>query len=464
MNKVHKVSAFNRYLFVLLILLETLLSFTFLGYIHFPLITLTTAYIPVLLAGCLLEPFHATVLGFVFGLTSMYKASASYVIYADMIFSPFFSGRPVGSIILSIGSRTLFGFLVGVAFYFAKKSPKPRFFIGVISAAGAGVQGFIVLAALFVTFPEMAREYLAVYRFGINDVFLAAVNVIVCEAAYSVSKRTGFKKLKQELDRYDSYPFVNTHKWKLFAATSVLLLAVSFSAAFYFAERTLYMLGKHGISASLPLYTDLMHLQIQFLAALLSVTAIVFMLLTAVYRYMTYKEYICELDPLTGVMGRRMFFRCCENLLGGESSELGRWLLFIDVDSFKAINDTLGHPVGDMVLQKIAEALKDTFSDCGEVGRVGGDEFAAIIDREIPRDELENRLRGFLESISGILPDGRKVSCSIGACRFTPPVDTTALITDTDRFLYEAKSRGKACFVVGEYTPKGETENTMQAH
>lgn len=452
-------STFDRCHFAALILLEILLSFTFLGYIHLPLITVTTAYIPVLLAGCLLGPMQATVLGFVFGLTSMYKASASYVIYADIIFSPFVSGNPVGSIILSIGSRTLFGFLTGIAFYFAKKTSRPRLFIGIISALGAAAQGFIVLAALFVTFPDMAHEYLAVYRFGPNDVLLAAVNVIICESAYAVSLHPGVKKLKHGIDRYDSYPSVGSQKRKLFAASSLLLLAVTFSAAFYFANRTLYMLGKHGVAVSVTMFSDLIHLQIQFLAATLSVITIILMLLVVGYRYMTYKEYIGELDSLTDVMGRRMFLRLCEKLLGeARGDSQGGWFLFIDVDCFKEINDTLGHPVGDMVLRKIAEALKEAFSDCGSIGRVGGDEFAAITDSNLPQSELEKRLDVFLESISHLLPNERRVSCSIGVCHFEPPVDMTSLIAATDRFLYEAKKRGKACYVIGEHAPAAEAD------
>jgi len=74
------------------------MSFTFLGFIHIDPISLTTAYIPIVVAGCLLGPLESTLIGLVFGLASMYKASALYVVSDDKIFSPLYSGNSIGSI------------------------------------------------------------------------------------------------------------------------------------------------------------------------------------------------------------------------------------------------------------------------------------------------------------------------------------------------------------------------------
>lgn len=86
-------SCFDRYSFWLLIAIELLMSFTFLGYIHITPISITIAYLPILAAGCLLGPIQSVILGLVFGLASMYKASASYVAQGDAVFSPFLSGQ-----------------------------------------------------------------------------------------------------------------------------------------------------------------------------------------------------------------------------------------------------------------------------------------------------------------------------------------------------------------------------------
>ena len=79
----------RRYLLFSLIFVELLMSFSFLGYFHLEPISVTTAYLPVLLAGALATPVDATIVGAVFGLASLWKASASYVMAADQLFSPF---------------------------------------------------------------------------------------------------------------------------------------------------------------------------------------------------------------------------------------------------------------------------------------------------------------------------------------------------------------------------------------
>lgn len=102
-RKIWGDSSFERYAFWILIAVELLMSFTFLGYIHMPPLSVTIAYIPVIIAGALFGPVESAITGFVFGLSSMYKASAAYVMDADMVFSPFLSGFPAGSLWLSIG-------------------------------------------------------------------------------------------------------------------------------------------------------------------------------------------------------------------------------------------------------------------------------------------------------------------------------------------------------------------------
>lgn len=87
-------SSFQTYLFIALVAVELLMFFTFLGYLHVQPISITFAYIPPILAGCLLGPVQATVLGAVFGLASLFKASSSYVMPMDQLFSPFRSGAP----------------------------------------------------------------------------------------------------------------------------------------------------------------------------------------------------------------------------------------------------------------------------------------------------------------------------------------------------------------------------------
>ena len=137
-----------------LIALEFLMSFSFLGYFHVEPISITIAYVPVLFAGALLGPWEATAVGTAFGLTSMWKASASYVMPADQLFSPMFSGDPLGSLVLSVGSRALFGLVSGLLYAGARRLRPLTLWIGLVSFLGRAIHSLLVYSAMALFFPE----------------------------------------------------------------------------------------------------------------------------------------------------------------------------------------------------------------------------------------------------------------------------------------------------------------------
>ena len=150
-----KSSSLNIYIMLILAALEILMSFTFLGYFHIPPISITFAYIPVVMAAYLLGPAGAAVIGAVFGLASVYKATASYVQPTDQIFSPFLSGRPLASFLLAVGARVLFGFLIGLIFRAAKKSRHRKIWIGITGAIAPKYHGLLVYFAMRLLFPDI---------------------------------------------------------------------------------------------------------------------------------------------------------------------------------------------------------------------------------------------------------------------------------------------------------------------
>ena len=235
-----------------------------------------------------------------------------------------------------------------------------------------------------------------------------------------------------------------------FAAFESFLLCMAVFAAAYFSQREKFMLEQHGVVVSDVISSDLFHLQIQFLIAFLGLNIISVIMLMVIYKYMSYKEYRGEMDELTGVMGRRMFLYHCDKAQGAcdDANEKTGWFLFVDVDYFKTVNDTFGHGVGDKVLKEIAAGLLHMAGDEGKVGRIGGDEFAVLIETPMEPQEMKRRLERFLEEISGILPD-QKTSCSIGAYQFVFPKQVKRILTETDELLYQAKENGRACYVMG---------------
>lgn len=447
-------SSFDRYLFWILIAIELLMSFTFLGYIHIPPISITIAYLPVIIAGCLWGPAQSVIIALVFGIASMYKASASYVMPADAVFSPFLSGSPVSSLLLSIGTRMLFGFIVGIAFLYIRNCKHNRLYIGLISAIAPKIHSLIVYTAMGLLFPELGRDYRSAFQWKLNDIFFIIIGIVVVELLWAAYQSDSAQRVRMCIDQSDNNPYASQKKNLFFAAIELFLVCMSVFAAFYFAQRESYMLEQHGVTVSEHISIDLLLLQIQFLIASLALNVIMVILLIATYKYMSYKEYRIEMDTLTGVMGRRLFLYYCEKVQKPGRTDHVRtgWFLFVDADYFKSINDTLGHSAGDTVLREIAQHLQRIFGDDGKVGRLGGDEFAVILENSMLQKELEKRLEQFLKDISCILPD-RTVSCSIGANQFVFPQNVKDLLEETDAVLYKAKENGRACYVIKSCSP-----------
>lgn len=443
--------ALKRYLFAALVAVELLMSFTFLGYIHLEPISLTIAYLPILIAGCFLGVGQSTAMGAVFGLASMYKASAYYVMPLDKIFSPFFSGFPLGSLFLSVGTRTLFGWLAGMLFGLAGKTRHPRFWVGVIATLSTRLHSLLVYSAMGLFFPEWGRGPLDALRMDAGDAALSLVCLLVIEGLLVLrrwGRFAGFGAYLEQKGGEGRKPGRLHWAWLVFLGCVFLTAAAS---TFYFAQRMAYMLEAHGLSLPETAEHDLLHLQAQALFATLALSFFLSVCLLVLYRYFGYREYFGQMDALTGVMGRKMFNHSCTQSLGsGNISPQGGWFLFVDVDYFKSINDTLGHPAGDQVLKKVAQTLQTAFSDHGSVGRIGGDEFALLLPGPVTQSELRGKLDRFLDEISGILAEPEKVTCSIGACRFTLPQELQKLYEQTDRLLYAAKRKGRACYLLGE--------------
>lgn len=450
-RKIWGDSSFERYAFWILIAVELLMSFTFLGYIHMPPLSVTIAYIPVIIAGALFGPVESAITGFVFGLSSMYKASAAYVMDTDMVFSPFLSGFPAGSLWLSIGSRTLFGLLIGLAFMLASKSRHKRLWRIVVSVFATKLYEFWVYLAMGIFFPEAGYDYTYTFKINAGEIAIAVFCTVIIELLYALYHSDMLQNTKRCIDQSVHNPYTSKNTSLFFLAFELATLCMAVFATIYFSQRATYMLGQHSITVSQAISQDMLHLQIQFLIALMSLNLISVILLICIYKYMAYREYRREMDSLTGLMGRRLFLHHCSRILGDIEADnsISGWFLFIDVDHFKTINDTFGHGMGDTVLKEVSSALQNVFAGSGTIGRVGGDEFAAIIEKPLSEHDMRQKLDYFLKKISDIHTD-TKVSCSIGACCFTCSIDIDTLMAQTDEVLYEAKERGRACYVIRE--------------
>lgn len=153
-------------------------------------------------------------------------------------------------------------------------------------------------------------------------------------------------------------------------------------------------------------------------------------------------------DGLTGVYNHRYFQeKFTKILLRAERYGEKFSLMLLDIDFFKKVNDTYGHPVGDIVLKKVAEILSSIARKVDIVARYGGEEFAIICVNEDKKNALKlaERLRKEIEETVIIFEGGKlKVTASMGVASYPEDgIDKPSIIEKADKALYEAKHSGR---------------------
>lgn len=163
-------------------------------------------------------------------------------------------------------------------------------------------------------------------------------------------------------------------------------------------------------------------------------------------------RYLAYHDPLTGLPNRKLFAEQLEESLSwAKTNDLMVALLFIDLDGFKQVNDTLGHEMGDRLLVTIAGRLNNILRASDTVARLGGDEFTIIL-RAIPKQDVAARvaekiLIAIAEPIT-LESNVARVSASIGISIYPlNSQDTETLIKQADSAMYRAKHMGKNRYI-----------------
>ncbi|MDA5094121.1 diguanylate cyclase [Aliiroseovarius sp. KMU-50] len=155
-------------------------------------------------------------------------------------------------------------------------------------------------------------------------------------------------------------------------------------------------------------------------------------------------------DELTGLRNRRALDQVMQRLLSTGSDFA---LMHLDLDYFKAVNDTKGHAAGDHVLQVVAEILTSETRDNDTVSRVGGDEFVLVLPQIMEPDQLKglaNRLIKRLEEPIYFRSGECSISASIGVVTTATSsyVTSEQMIDDADIALYASKEAGRAQFTL----------------
>ncbi len=158
--------------------------------------------------------------------------------------------------------------------------------------------------------------------------------------------------------------------------------------------------------------------------------------------------YMAQHDTLTDLSNRRLFAELSNlELNRGKRDKEELALLFIDIDGFKLVNDTLGHAIGDEVLQIIANQLKELVRDSDIISRFGGDEFVILLTNQCHSGGAEKIANAIIKNISSPFKIKNKnisIGASIGIAYYPGDADNIEnLIKVADRAMYSAKDSGK---------------------
>lgn len=157
---------------------------------------------------------------------------------------------------------------------------------------------------------------------------------------------------------------------------------------------------------------------------------------------------LADRDPLTGLYNRRRFEDNFEKILARASRySHGVALLYFDIDNFKAINDLSGHKVGDEIIQKVSQVIKQSIRATDLPVRQGGDEFAVVMD-EVDIDTVNAAVQHFSERLSSVRfrrhDRLNSISCSIGVALYPEHGSTVSqLMANADMAMYRAKSESR---------------------
>lgn len=152
-------------------------------------------------------------------------------------------------------------------------------------------------------------------------------------------------------------------------------------------------------------------------------------------------EHRANHDPLTGVLNRAAIIERVNRAFVSDHLAL----IVLDIDHFKRVNDSFGHPVGDKVILGVVACLQSVVPPTAQIGRVGGEEFTVVLPRQgvAASEQVAQNLRQAIEHHPFGLPDASNVTASFGVCWAPAGSDFDGAYALADEALYAAKRGGR---------------------
>ncbi|MDQ0320447.1 diguanylate cyclase (GGDEF)-like protein [Pararhizobium capsulatum DSM 1112] len=323
-----------------------------------------------------------------------------------------------------------------------------------------------------------ASLLLGVYliRVGIGSLYVFPVNIGGALLLFGIS--LGVNLLIYDLPR-NSWIHSLGYQLPFFVVEMVSALAVYRSGRRGYGDRTLMALllltGLHFLSKSYfavitagpnaqAYLTSTYALVSQSLGAILVVSTGLTLLAVIVVDIMDEAKSRSEIDPLSGLLNRRGFFERVNRVIARPIAAFPHCVILVDLDHFKAVNDTYGHFSADQVIVKLAQTLMEHAPADGVCARLGGEEFAVFLPStgDATGYLFAQAVRGNFSSdkLPG-LPEHVRLTASFGVCAMKnarEPIDV--ILQAADKALYEAKKNGRNRVVRAE---RNESELTAYA-
>lgn len=278
----------HRQVFHIFLAFEIIMANSALGYIDIEPISLTLMNLPVIMGALYLGKGAGAILGGAFGLTSMWKASICAITYADQVFSPHLSGKPIESIILSTVTRILFGFIAAVLFDIVRKKGKlNRIWIWFICVISFGVHTALVYLCLGLFFPDALSGAIS---FTIGALLLGAIFTYIIPATLivfldRVLMSPGIQKLFLSSRQLILFRKTHVKKKKITVTYAVVLIVVTLLLLAHVYTRIKLVFRVQGIQVTDGVLQGVLQIQLQLLVAMLCLFYIIYIVMLLVFEF-----------------------------------------------------------------------------------------------------------------------------------------------------------------------------------
>lgn len=167
-------------------------------------------------------------------------------------------------------------------------------------------------------------------------------------------------------------------------------------------------------------------------------------------------------DGATGLLNKKASAEYAIDHLNRKDNKT-KWIIMMDIDDFKNVNDTFGHLFGDLVIQKAADIMRQVVGRRGIIGRFGGDEFFMLLEDVPTREDLKTLLKTMTKTFFYAFSPQFNMTVSIGVAQYPQnATDYETLVGMADKALYIAKEKGKNRHIIYEAAKHGEYETDNQ--